>query len=206
MDQGRWTCRLCSSYLEGCRLKLNYTSHSHSYTLTPKCPITLELKSSWHRESHILINWRGICEEFLVHFSVLHCFICRPPDSTGSEDAGIEPGTIATSGLAVRDALTIRLHLIHTWLDLIHNWQVPIHNRLNLIHIRLNLIHIRIDLIQIRLDFIHNRLDLIQIRLNLIQCRLDLIHTRLNLIHIRLNLIHTRLDLIYTRLISSRVG
>jgi hypothetical protein len=29
-------------------------------------------------------------------------FICRPSDSTVSEDAGIEPGTVATTALAVR--------------------------------------------------------------------------------------------------------
>ncbi len=31
-----------------------------------------------------------------------HCFICSPSNSTVSEDAGIEPRTIATSALAVR--------------------------------------------------------------------------------------------------------
>jgi hypothetical protein len=31
-----------------------------------------------------------------------HCFICRPSDSTVSEDAGIEPRTIVTTALAVR--------------------------------------------------------------------------------------------------------
>ncbi len=34
--------------------------------------------------------------------SIQHCFICRPSDSTVSEDAGIEPRTVATSALAVR--------------------------------------------------------------------------------------------------------
>ncbi len=33
---------------------------------------------------------------------IQHCFICRPSDSTVSEDAGIEPWTVATSALAVR--------------------------------------------------------------------------------------------------------
>jgi hypothetical protein len=37
-----------------------------------------------------------------------HCFICRPSDSPVSEDAGIEPRTLATLALAVRRA----------WLDL----------------------------------------------------------------------------------------
>jgi hypothetical protein len=36
-------------------------------------------------------------------YCIQHCFICRPPsDSTVSEDAGIEPRTVATSALAVR--------------------------------------------------------------------------------------------------------
>jgi hypothetical protein len=33
---------------------------------------------------------------------IQHCFICRPSDSTVSEDAGIEPRTVASSALAVR--------------------------------------------------------------------------------------------------------
>ncbi len=57
-----------------------------------------------------------------------------------SENAGIEPGIVAASVLAVR-LLTTRLDLIHTRLDLIHS-------RLDLIHTRLDLIHTRLDLIQ----------------------------------------------------------
>jgi hypothetical protein len=48
-----------------------------------------------------------------------HCFICRPSDSTVSEDAGIEPRTVATSALAGQTlwplgyiSSTTRLHLI----------------------------------------------------------------------------------------------
>ncbi len=33
---------------------------------------------------------------FLKYF-ILHCFICRPSDSTVSEDAGIEPRTVTPS-------------------------------------------------------------------------------------------------------------
>jgi hypothetical protein len=36
-----------------------------------------------------------------MHF-IQHCFICRPSDSTVSENARIEPRTVATSSLAVR--------------------------------------------------------------------------------------------------------
>ncbi len=41
---------------------------------------------------------------FFVFFMycIQHCLICRPSDFTVSEDAGIEPRTVATSALAVR--------------------------------------------------------------------------------------------------------
>jgi hypothetical protein len=49
---------------------------------------------------------------FYVHmYFIQHCLICRPSDSTVSTDAGIEPRTVATSALAVREALITRLHL-----------------------------------------------------------------------------------------------
>jgi hypothetical protein len=35
-------------------------------------------------------------------YVIQHCFICRPSDSTVSEDAGIEPGTVATLVLTAR--------------------------------------------------------------------------------------------------------
>jgi hypothetical protein len=35
-------------------------------------------------------------------YAIPHCFICRPSDSTVSEDAGIEPRTTATLALTVR--------------------------------------------------------------------------------------------------------
>jgi hypothetical protein len=35
-------------------------------------------------------------------YYIQHCFICRPSDSTVSEDAGIEPRTVTTTALAVR--------------------------------------------------------------------------------------------------------
>jgi hypothetical protein len=34
-------------------------------------------------------------------YCIPHCFICRPSDSTVSEDAGIEPRTVATMVLAL---------------------------------------------------------------------------------------------------------
>ncbi len=41
----------------------------------------------------------GIFLGFFSMYCIQHCFICRPSDS---EDAGIEPRTVATSALAVR--------------------------------------------------------------------------------------------------------
>ncbi len=35
-------------------------------------------------------------------YSIQHCFICRPSDSTVPTNAGIEPRTVATCALAVR--------------------------------------------------------------------------------------------------------
>ncbi len=34
-------------------------------------------------------------------YDIQHCFICRPSDSTVSEDAGIEPRTVATTAVFV---------------------------------------------------------------------------------------------------------
>ncbi len=47
---------------------------------------------------------------FYVRYGIQHCFICRPSDSTMSEDAGIEPKSVATSALAVRTANHYRSH------------------------------------------------------------------------------------------------
>jgi hypothetical protein len=38
---------------------------------------------------------------FNAIYYIQHCFICRPSDSTVSEDAGIEPRTVTNSALAV---------------------------------------------------------------------------------------------------------
>ncbi len=38
---------------------------------------------------------------FCMHF-IPHCFLCRPSDSAVSEDAGIEPRTVATTASTVR--------------------------------------------------------------------------------------------------------
>ena len=46
------------------------------------------------------IIMRGIFWFFM--YFIQHCFICRPSEFSVSEDAGIEPRTVATSTLAVR--------------------------------------------------------------------------------------------------------
>ncbi len=53
------------------------------------------------QKNKIKIKNMGIFLIFLMH-CIQRCFICRPSDSTVSEDAGIEPWTVATSVLAVR--------------------------------------------------------------------------------------------------------
>jgi hypothetical protein len=44
--------------------------------------------------------WGGIF--YIFSYYIQHGFICRPSDSTGPSDAGIEPRTVATGALAVR--------------------------------------------------------------------------------------------------------
>ncbi len=69
-----------------------------------------ELKSNLH-----WITEKCCISKFLVHYEkgdflgyiffmydIHHCFICRPSDSTVSEDAEIEPRTVATTALNVR--------------------------------------------------------------------------------------------------------
>jgi hypothetical protein len=80
---------------------------------------------------------------FLFMYVIQDCFICRPSDSTVSEDAGIESGTVATLALAVKRSNRDELDLIYT--------------RLYLIHTQVDLIHSRLDLIHNRLDLKHNR-------------------------------------------------
>jgi hypothetical protein len=46
-------------------------------------------------------------------YDTQHCFVCRPSDSTVSEDAGIEPKASCDYVIGLSDALTTRLDLIH---------------------------------------------------------------------------------------------
>jgi hypothetical protein len=50
---------------------------------------------------------------------IQHCFICRPSDYTVSEDAGIEPMTVATTALAVRRSNHARLDPIFLFFSLL---------------------------------------------------------------------------------------
>jgi hypothetical protein len=43
-----------------------------------------------------------LLELFLFFYFIQHCFICRPSDFTVSEDASIEPRTVATLALTAR--------------------------------------------------------------------------------------------------------
>ncbi len=54
-------------------------------------------------------------------YVIQHGFICRPSDSTVSDDDEIEPRAVVTLALTARGAVTTRLDFIHTRLDLIYN-------------------------------------------------------------------------------------
>jgi hypothetical protein len=55
---------------------------------------------------------------FFMYF-IQHYFICRPSDSSLSEDAGIEPRTVATLALAVRwSNHKARTRLLYMWTSL----------------------------------------------------------------------------------------
>jgi hypothetical protein len=67
-----------------------------------------------------------------------------PSDSTVSENARIEPRTVATK------ALEVRRYRSHPQIQLDR-----IHTRLDLIHTQLDFIHTCLDVIRIRMDVIH---------------------------------------------------
>jgi hypothetical protein len=54
-----------------------------------------------HKQGPAAIGFRNVFLKW-DSFFIRHCFISRPSDFTVSEDAGIEPRTVATSTLAVR--------------------------------------------------------------------------------------------------------
>jgi hypothetical protein len=76
-------------------------------------------QESTKQENSSRFKQGGFFGFFPPMYCIQHCFNCHPSDSTVSDDAGIEPRTVATSALEVRRSTT-RLDLIHTRLDLIH--------------------------------------------------------------------------------------
>jgi hypothetical protein len=54
------------------------------------------------RDDMGMISNGGFFGFFLFMYDILHCYICRPSDSTVPEDAGIEPRTVVTTALDVR--------------------------------------------------------------------------------------------------------
>ncbi len=68
---------------------------------------------------------------FFFMYNIQHCFTCRPSDSTVSEDAGIEPRTVATrrSSHSARSYPQLGQISSTTRLDLIHNGQISSTNK-----------------------------------------------------------------------------
>ncbi len=69
--------------------------------------VTILAECDVHHSKHEVLYNVNICTGgflgfFYSMYCIQHCFICRPSDSTVSEDAGIEPRTVATSELTVR--------------------------------------------------------------------------------------------------------
>jgi len=54
------------------------------------------------REPNIFFLGKGGFFVFFLMYVIQHCFICRPSDFTVSEDARIEPRTVATLALTAR--------------------------------------------------------------------------------------------------------
>jgi hypothetical protein len=72
--------------------------------------IALQIVDLYQVKKRIFVN------PFLT---LLHLFIYRPSDSNVSENAGIEPSTVASFALSVRHSIT-RLDLIHNRIGLIY--------------------------------------------------------------------------------------
>ncbi len=86
-------------------------SHSHDtfrvFSLREKCQqptasVVSELVNCLPFFKWIHIFFMGDFFGYFFLYDIQHYFICRPSDSTMSEDAGIEPRIVATMALAVR--------------------------------------------------------------------------------------------------------
>jgi hypothetical protein len=73
------------------------------------------------------LNMELDLQSFYIRYDIQHCFICRPSDSTVSEDAGIEPRTVATTALAVRRSNHSALSHPHRTLKE-KNTKIPLYN------------------------------------------------------------------------------
>ncbi len=73
------------------------SNQTREWKRTERCGKWLESPQVWD----FSFKWRFF-GFFLFLSHIQHCFICRPSDSTVSEDAVIEPRTIVTTALVVR--------------------------------------------------------------------------------------------------------
>ncbi len=118
-DQNRWwTCKLFlkSANQKNClgvpvrKSKIHKSTNFYKYCLTlsqnsPKCRLGKCCNVPILFRSIYIFFFclnGGFLHFFLFLYDIQHCFIWHPSDSTVSEDAGIEPRTIATTALAVR--------------------------------------------------------------------------------------------------------
>ncbi len=73
--------------------------------VNPERRFSFKLLSIISNDNDIFFLFYLICQRNTLFHSSLpnqHCFICRPSDSSVSEDAGIEPMTVPTIAMAVR--------------------------------------------------------------------------------------------------------
>jgi len=98
-------------YISSSRQKLpqmqqQLTSRAATVDFTPTTTYSIYFKSSngYINSGNSLnqLQQQFFKRDFFLMYVIQHCFICRPSDSNVSEDAGIEPRTVANSALAVR--------------------------------------------------------------------------------------------------------
>ncbi len=96
--------------------KISRNSTAHFWRFF--CSLSARKLEDIDRYENLWIVKRG---GFFCMYFIQHCFGCRPAYSTVSEDAGIEPRTVATSALAVRCSNHSTRFIHATRLELIHN-------------------------------------------------------------------------------------
>jgi len=91
--------------------------NSSFYPLTTHLFLAISHFSLLFIPSYSLLSFSILVLFSFFMYDIQHCFICRPSDSTVSEDARIEPRTVATTALAVRRSNhTARSHLLFQFL------------------------------------------------------------------------------------------